>query len=95
MKTSPVLTSVTRIVTATVVGFVLNLPLTPQVLDFFNATSDQAIGWLGAGTALVVSSVYYGVVRWLEEHKNAALGWLLGVAARPRYDAPTPLSDES
>lgn len=89
MKTSPVLTSITRIVTAAVVGFVINLPLTPAVLDFFNATSDQAVGWLGAGTALVVSSVYYGVVRWFEEHKNAAVGWLLGIAARPQYSTPT------
>jgi hypothetical protein len=89
---SPVLTSVTRIVTALVVGFVINLPLAPQALDFFGVTSDQASAWLGAGTAMVVSALYYGVVRWLEEHKNAAIGWLLLVASKPKYDTTTPRS---
>lgn len=86
---SPVLTSIIRITTAAIVGFVVNLPLTGPVLDFLNITSAQATAWGGAATALVVSSVYYGVVRWFEEHKNAAAGWLLLYAARPKYDAPS------
>jgi hypothetical protein len=86
------LPSFVRIATAAVVGFVLNLPLAPVVLDFFNVTSDQATVWLGGAVALVVTTVYYNLVRVLETKYRDGAGWLLGYANQPKYNAPAVTS---
>ena len=87
---SPVLISITRITAAFVVGFVLNLPFTPVALDFLGVSTDQAAGYVGGAVTGIVGLVYFGIVRWFEEHKNAAVGWLLLVASKPRYNRTTP-----
>lgn len=82
------LPSFVRVTVATVVGFVLNLPLAPVVLDFFNVTSDQATVWLGGAVTAIVTAVYYNVVRLLETKYRAGAGWFLGYANQPKYDTP-------
>jgi hypothetical protein len=84
MKTN-LLPSLIRIATATVVGFVFNLPLTPVVLDWLNVDTGDAKGRIGGAVAAAVSLVYYAVVRTLEEKYAAGAGWLLLRANRPQY----------
>lgn len=38
------------------------------------------------GVTLVVSAIYYAVIRWLETVKSSKWGWLLGYPAKPQYD---------
>ena len=88
MNTKALLPSFVRISTALVVGFVLNLPFTPALLDFFNITSDQATGWLGGAVTAVATAIYYNLVRVLETKYAAGAGWFLLFANQPKYDAP-------
>lgn len=41
----------------------------------------------------VVITLYYAVVRLLEEHVAPAWGWLLGYARPPKYDSLGPVAD--
>lgn len=82
--------SIVRVLTGIAVGFILNLPVTPQVLDFLNISTDQAAAYVGAGVSAVLAGLYYAIVRILEEKKSDAWGWLLGIANKPRYDVTPP-----
>jgi hypothetical protein len=85
------LPSLVRIATTATVGFVLNLPFTPLVLDFLGVTTEQAASRVGGAVATAVALVYYAVVRFAEEKWRAGAGWLLLYANRPRYvPADTP-----
>lgn len=80
--------SIVRVLTGIVVGFVLNLPVTPVVLDLLNVTTDQASAYLGAGVSAALAGVYYTIIRVLEEKKSEGWGWLLGIANKPQYTTP-------
>lgn len=80
--------SIVRVLTGIAVGFILNLPITPKVLDVLNISTDQASAYIGAGVTAVLVGIYYSAVRILEEYKSGAWGWLLGIAAKPQYHAP-------
>lgn len=77
--------SLVRTVVPLIVGWLLSLPLA----KWFGVTSDQLVPLV----TVVVASVYYAVVRWLEQHVSSRFGWLLGLAKQPVYPAePRPLT---
>jgi len=78
-------TSIVRTLTTIAVGFILNLPVTPWVLNALNVTTDQASAYIGGGVTAIVGAIYYAIARYLEENKNTAWGYLLGLANRPVY----------
>jgi len=84
--------SIVRVFTGIIVGFILNLPATPAVLDLLNITTDQASAYIGGGVTAILAGLYYAVVRILEEKKSDGWGWLLGLANRPQYTAPASKS---
>lgn len=69
--------SITRTVVPFLVGWVATL-----LIRRFGVTIDNDV--IASLLTLVIGSVYYALVRFVERHKRVA-GWLLGYAARPRY----------
>ncbi|MEM8905599.1 MAG: hypothetical protein AAGA17_02300 [Actinomycetota bacterium] len=68
--------SIVRTIVPMIVGFVLSLPIVSS-LDIDQAALETVVSG-------VVVSVYYVVVRFLEE-RHAVFGWLLGLARTPTY----------
>lgn len=71
----------------TVVPFVVGAVVTVfgRVGIDLDADPDTIVA-ITAAVTLIVSTLYYAVVRFLEERVGPAWGWLLGYANRPRYD---------
>lgn len=82
---SSVVTSATRTVAAYLIAWLLSLPFAGPVITLFGVTTETARDRLTAGAVVVFGTVYYIVVRALEE-KWPIVGVLLGVPAKPSYD---------
>lgn len=79
--------SIARVLTTFVIGFLVNLPVTPAILNALNISTDQAAAYVGAGVTALVGFVYFAIVRWLEERRGQRWGRLLAVPAKPHYVA--------
>ena len=77
-------TSLIRTVVPVAVGAIL-AALAQANLDLDEGLVTEVV------TAVCIT-VYYAIVRLLEEHVSPAWGWLLGVAKVPQYDARGPVS---
>lgn len=75
------LPSITRTVVPVIVGWLIALAL--RAGFDFGDQSDE----LTSIFTVIVTGVYYTVVRLLETHGSAQFGWLLGLANPPAYSA--------
>jgi len=72
--------SIVRTVIPLIVGFLLTWALKAG----FDLDDDSVTNVV----TVIVTGVYYALVRFLEVHVNPSLGWLLGLAKPPVYVSP-------
>lgn len=75
-------TSVVRTFVPVLVGLILT--------GLASVNLDLPEGLVTEVVATTIITLYYAVVRLLEEHVSPAWGWLLGVARVPKYDDRGP-----
>jgi uncharacterized membrane protein len=81
---SAVLASILRTVVPMVWAAVLSWPVTGPVLDVLGVSEGSAERLVSGATTVVVGSVYYSLVRWLESRRE----WAAEVAQRARRRWP-------
>lgn len=99
---SSVWPSILRTVVPYVWSLVLSVPVTQEFLDLFNVSDQQAQQVIAGVLTVVVGTVWYSALRWLEERRGRAqnlgekvrarLPWivLMGWPTAPTY-RPVPV----
>lgn len=83
-----VLASIVRTAVPALVGWLLSLAVVGHVLGWFSIDDVTARRAAATATTAVLTVAYYVVIRLFELYVQPKLGWLLGWAAAPRYEAP-------
>lgn len=84
-----IIVSVVRTIVPVIVGFAATYAL--------KAGLHLNTIWLTDEVSLLLTTVFYALVRYLEVHVSPKFGWLLGIAIQPKYpvtntptNTPTP-----
>lgn len=90
MPSVNILPSLVRTGVPLLVGWLLSLPVVPVILGTLGLDTQAQRRVLAQILTVVVTFLYYAVVRFLEAKVNPKFGWLLGLAAQPRYATQGP-----
>lgn len=73
--------SISRSILRTVVPYVVAWVIAVLAKIGFDADSEQVT----LAVTPIIGTIYYALVRWLEENVDSRFGWLLGSATSPSY----------